>query len=124
MPYYYVLDPSSDVTIAPIFTQNAGTVLAGEYRRLHRDGYTQLAGAGTYTEYATRATVDSEQGKDFRGYFRGFGGYGVERSLAGRLRRLSEPATTPSSTATRSTTPTCCAAAPTSRASRTATSGR
>ena len=83
VPYYYVIDQSSDATIAPIFTQNGGTVLAGEYRRLHRNGYTQLAGAATYA-IRDESDVDSEQGKGFRGYFRGFGGYGVsDHSQAG-----------------------------------------
>ena len=83
VPYYYVIDQSSDATIAPIFTQNGGTVLAGEYRRLHSNGYTQLAGAGTYA-VRDESDVDSEQGKGFRGYFRGFGGYGVsDHSQAG-----------------------------------------
>ena len=83
VPYYYVIDQSSDATIAPIFTQNGGTVLAGEYRRLHNNGYTQLAGAGTYA-VRDESDVDSEQGKGFRGYFRGFGGYGVsDHSQAG-----------------------------------------
>ena len=83
IPYYYVLDQSSDVTIAPIITQNGGAVLAGEYRRLHSNGYTQLAGAGTYAA-RDESDVDSEQGHGFRGYLRGFGGYSVsDHSQAG-----------------------------------------
>ena len=83
IPYYYVIDQSSDATIAPIFTQKGGTVLAGEYRRLHRAGYTQLAGAGTYA-VRDESDVDSEQGHGFRGYFRGLGGYSVsDHSQAG-----------------------------------------
>ena len=74
MPYYYVIDQSSDFTIAPIFTQNGGTVLAGEYRRLHRNGYTQLAGAGTYAGQ-DESDHDSEAGQ------------GLPRLLPG-LRRL------------------------------------
>lgn len=83
IPYYYVIDQSSDATIAPIFTQKGGTVLAGEYRRLHSNGYTQLAGAATYA-VRDDSDVDSEQGHGFRGYFRGIGGYGVsDHSQAG-----------------------------------------
>ena len=76
VPYYYVIDQSSDATIAPIFTQNGGTVIAGEYRRMLSRGYMQLAGAGTYA-VRDESDAESEQGKGFRGYFRGFGGYGV-----------------------------------------------
>lgn len=83
IPYYYVLGPSADFTFSPIFTQNAGTVLGGEYRQQHRDGYTQLAASGTYAEYS-ESDIQSEQKKDFRGHVRGFGDYGVsERSRAG-----------------------------------------
>lgn len=83
IPYYYVIDQSSDATIAPIFTQKGGTVLAGEYRRLHRRGYTQLAGAATYA-VQDESDHDAEQGHGFRGYFRGIGGYSVsDRSQAG-----------------------------------------
>ena len=83
IPYYYVIDQSSDATIAPIFTQKGGTVLAGEYRRLHRAGYTQLAGAATYA-VQDESDHDAEQGHGFRGYFRGIGGYSVsDHSQAG-----------------------------------------
>ncbi|MGD9510853.1 MAG: LPS-assembly protein LptD [Geminicoccaceae bacterium] len=83
IPYYYVIDQSSDATIAPIFTQKGGTVLAGEYRRLHRRGYTQLAGAATYA-VSDESDHDAEQGHGFRGYFRGIGGYSVsDHSQAG-----------------------------------------
>ena len=83
IPYYYVIDQSSDATFAPIITQKGGTVLAGEYRRLHRAGYTQLAGAATYA-YRDESDVDSEEGRGFRGYFRGIGGYAVsDHSQAG-----------------------------------------
>ena len=83
IPYYIVIDKSSDATIAPIITQKGGTVLAGEYRRLHRNGYTQLAGAATYAA-RDESDVDSEQGHGFRGYFKGFGGYSVsDHSQAG-----------------------------------------
>lgn len=76
IPYYYVLSPSSDVTLAPIITQTAGVVLGGEYRRLHRDGYTQLAGSATYAGYS-ESDIESEQDRDFRGHLRAFGDYGV-----------------------------------------------
>ncbi len=83
IPYYYVIDQSSDATIAPIFTQKGGTVLAGEYRRLHTAGYTQLAGAATYA-VRDESDHDAEQGHGLRGYFRGLGGYSVsDHSQAG-----------------------------------------
>ena len=83
VPYHYVLDQSSDFTVAPIFTQNGGTVLNGEYRRLHSNGYSQLNGAFTYAA-RDESDRDSEELKEFRGYIHGFGGYGVtDHSNAG-----------------------------------------
>lgn len=83
IPYYYVLSPSADVTFAPIFTQTAGVVLGGEYRRQHRDGFTQIAGSGTYTSYQD-SDIESERDSQFRGHVRGIGDYGVsDRSRAG-----------------------------------------
>jgi LPS-assembly protein len=76
IPYYHVLSPSADLTFAPIFTETAGVVLGGEYRQQHRDGYTQLAGSGTYAGYS-ESDIESEQDRDFRGHVRGFGDYGV-----------------------------------------------
>lgn len=82
-PYFYVLSPSSDFTFTPIITQNAGVVLAGEYRQQHLNGYTQIAGGGTYASMDT-ADRESEEGKDFRGYIKALGGYSVsDQSVAG-----------------------------------------
>jgi LPS-assembly protein len=83
IPYYFVLGPSSDFTFAPIFTQNAGVVLTGEYRQLHRNGYTQIAAGGTYAAM-DQSDQSSEQGKQFRGFLKTFGGYSVsDHSQAG-----------------------------------------
>ena len=64
----------------------------------------------------TRATTTARKGKDFRGYFRGFGGYGVSDHSSAGYDVYPARATIPSSTATRSTMRTCCAAASISRA--------
>ena len=82
VPYHFVLDESSDFTLAPIFTQKAGTVLTGEYRRLHRNGYTQLGGGGTYANFGDNESKD--RGEQFRGYLKSYGNYGVsDHSTAG-----------------------------------------
>lgn len=83
IPYYYVINPSTDVTFAPILTQDAGVVLAGEFRRQHRDGFTQLGGSGTYASYQDSDT-ESQRDAEFRGHIQGYGDYGVtDRSRAG-----------------------------------------
>lgn len=76
IPYYYVINDSQDFTFAPIFTQTAGVVLGGEYRQQHRDGYTQIAGSGTYGSYRD-SDIESERDSQFRGHVQGFGDYGV-----------------------------------------------
>ncbi|HEX6011014.1 MAG TPA: LPS assembly protein LptD [Geminicoccaceae bacterium] len=82
-PYYYVLSPSADLTVAPLFTQKGGTVLGGEYRRLHRNGYTYLAASGTYAEL-DESDLESERGKTFRGHVKADGGYSItETTQAG-----------------------------------------
>ena len=58
-------------------------VLAGEYRQLHTNGYTQIAAGGTYASL-DEGDRESEEGKEFRGYSQGHGGYGVsDHSVAG-----------------------------------------
>ena len=81
-----MLDQSSDFTFAPIFTQNAGTVLTGEYRRRGNNGYTQIAGGGTYAEFGDNESKD--RGTQFRGYLKTIGDYSVSDQSVGRLRRL------------------------------------
>jgi LPS-assembly protein len=76
VPYYFALSPSRDFTLAPIFTQTAGIVLAGEYRQQHRDGFTRIGGSGTYAEMA-QSDQETEQGKEFRGHVRADGDYGA-----------------------------------------------
>ncbi|MEK0082445.1 LPS-assembly protein LptD [Benzoatithermus flavus] len=79
VPYYFALSPSADFTFAPIFTQTAGVVLAGEYRQQHRDGFTRLAASGTYAEMA-ESDQETEQGKELRGHVKADGDYGATRN--------------------------------------------
>lgn len=79
VPYYFALSSSADFTFAPIFTQTAGVVLAGEYRQQHRDGFTRLAASGTYAEMA-ESDQETEQGKELRGHVKADGDYGATRN--------------------------------------------
>lgn len=47
-PYYYVISPHRDLTIAPTFTSKEGPVMAAEYRARTVSGGYQLAGSVTY----------------------------------------------------------------------------
>lgn len=85
-PYHYVLAPNRDLTLAPIVTQSAGAVLAGEYRELRAGvGRTELAGSVTYTdEHAREASGEEPEGKEVRGHVKGRGRYPVgARTQAG-----------------------------------------
>lgn len=44
-PYFFNLAPNYDVTLSPIFTTDAGQVLAGEYRQLFRSGQLRAFGS-------------------------------------------------------------------------------
>jgi len=46
-PYYYVINPSMDATITPIYTTDQGPVLALEYRQRMTNGVLEIAGSGT-----------------------------------------------------------------------------
>ncbi len=82
IPYHFVLDQSSDFTFSPIFTQNASTVLTGEYRRRSDNGYMQIAGGGTYAEFGDNESKD--RGTQFRGYLKTYGAYSVsDKSIGG-----------------------------------------
>jgi len=82
VPYYYVISPSEDVTIAPLITTEQGVALFGEYRRMDRFGPTELSGSATYADrYAGSNGTRTE--KDFRGHFQGTGRYVFENGYGG-----------------------------------------
>ena len=82
VPYYYVISPSQDVTLAPLVTSEQGVDLFGEYRRLDRFGPTDLQGSATYADrYAGSNGSKTEQ--DFRGHFQGTGRYVFDDGYGG-----------------------------------------
>ena len=81
-PYYYVISPSQDVTIAPLVTTQEGVDLFGEYRRQDRAGPTLLQGSATYADrYAGSNGSQSDRG--FRGHLIGNGRYEVDNGYGG-----------------------------------------
>jgi LPS-assembly protein len=78
-PYYYTFAPNRDVTIAPLFTTNSGTVLAGEVRDLETFGKTELRGSITYTDTFDDDTGDPT-GKGIRGNLSGRGRYTIDET--------------------------------------------
>jgi LPS-assembly protein len=53
-PYYWVISPSEDATIAPMITTRKGAVLFGEWRRRFNAGFTVASGSLTYDREETR----------------------------------------------------------------------
>lgn len=77
VPYYYVLAPNRDVTLAPVFYSEAEPVLVAELRDLQRAGMTQLSGSLTYTDaYQANAALPPD-GQEVRGHIRGSGRYAL-----------------------------------------------
>ncbi|MGD1923922.1 MAG: LPS-assembly protein LptD [Paracoccaceae bacterium] len=60
VPYYWVVDESSDLTITPFFTTNADFIFEGEYRRVFDDGSLRVSGSVTPN--------DDDTDNDFRGH--------------------------------------------------------
>ena len=76
-PYFFNLAPHYDFTFIPIFTQDAGVVLGGEYRQRHEAGQTRLSGSATYTDRHEFDVDNPKGGQELRGHFRGQGYYEV-----------------------------------------------
>lgn len=69
-PYYWVISPSSDATIAPVVTTKRGGILIGEYRRRFNSGFATAAGSITYDTEETR----------WRGHFTSTGRFSLDQT--------------------------------------------
>jgi LPS-assembly protein len=73
VPYYQVLDNSSDITYIPIFIPNDNPVLAADYRRRSVDGFMDIS--GSYVKPETHNTFVDPAGVtqtyDWRGHIKG-----------------------------------------------------
>lgn len=70
VPYYWVIEPNMDATIAPRFTSEEGIVYQGEFRHRVASGQYQFYGTGTWPETQTPGTPGDA---DFRGSLFGAG---------------------------------------------------
>ena len=77
VPYFYNLAPNRDVTVSPLFTTQAGTVLFGEVRDLQTWGRTIVSGSITNTNEGETST-GSATGEGLRGHLDGTGRYTVD----------------------------------------------
>ncbi|HEU0156804.1 MAG TPA: LPS assembly protein LptD [Stellaceae bacterium] len=64
IPYFLVLGPDKDLTLAPRFTTRAGPVLGGEYRERFGNGELDAIGS---LNYSNPVTSGSSSGKELRG---------------------------------------------------------
>ncbi len=67
IPYFWNISPNKDFTFSPLFTTNAGVVLAGEYRQLISAGPFDIEGGITRVQKRSD-TNQPLPGKQYRGY--------------------------------------------------------
>lgn len=77
VPYFLDIAPNRDLTLAPLFTTNAGTALFLEGRSLERWGRTTMRGSVAYTEQF-ESDSDQSRGNGPRGHVDGIGRYVID----------------------------------------------
>ncbi len=78
VPYFWVIDDTSDLTISPIASSEQGLNLTGEYRHLFTDGEVRIAGSATI---ADREESDGNIEEDrFRGHIDAEGRFDIDRT--------------------------------------------
>lgn len=64
IPYYYVINPSSDITLTPEYTTSRGLVLNGTYRQRTDNGRFQFSGSITRTNRPPSDTANTTTGPE------------------------------------------------------------
>jgi len=77
LPYYFVLSPSSDLTLEPIVTTKGGIVAAGEYRQRFHSGFLEFS-ASAVSAPRVDENDDRIDGRDFRGHIKGTGRFDID----------------------------------------------
>lgn len=77
IPYYYNIASNKDLTIAPIFTANEGTILTSEYRHMIEQGSYYLEGSVTNPD---KVDVNGNplEGNKMRGHIEGHGEFNLD----------------------------------------------
>ena len=90
LPYYWVLGPDKDLTIAPRFTTKAGEVLATEYRQ--RFGNGELNAIASINHSNTGQGGNSNTGEQFRGHVNASGVWDLDPTYRTgfQLQRVSD----------------------------------
>jgi LPS-assembly protein len=71
IPYFLVLGPDKDLTLAPRFTTKAGELLAGEYRQRFSNGMLDAVGSLNYSNVGSGS--DTNTGDRWRGHINASG---------------------------------------------------
>ena len=78
VPYFWAIDDTSDLTVAPIVSTEQGLNLTGEYRHLFTDGEIRIAGSATI---ADREESGGHVAEDrFRGHIDAEGQFDLDRT--------------------------------------------
>jgi LPS-assembly protein len=77
VPYFLNLAPNRDITLAPLFTTEGGTVLFAEGRDLETWGRTTVRGSITHTDEYQSSTGEAT-GQGLRGHLQGTGRYSID----------------------------------------------
>lgn len=77
VPYYFALDPSYDLLLAPLYTENDGPLLKGEWRERTKSGAYNFQASGRYGQ--PRDRFGAEYGDDtFQGHVFGKGRFQID----------------------------------------------
>jgi len=79
VPYYFALDPSYDLTVTPVYTENDGPLLKGEWRQRTQTGAYDLSGSIRYGE--THDNLGNGTGEDsFGSHLFGSGRFQIDNT--------------------------------------------
>ncbi|MDZ4869670.1 MAG: LPS-assembly protein LptD [Alphaproteobacteria bacterium] len=77
VPYYFALDPSYDLLLSPMYTENDGPLLKGEWRQRTETGAYNIQASGRYGE--ARDRFGNEQGDEtLQGHIFGRGRFQID----------------------------------------------
>ena len=80
VPYYIVVNDSIDVTAAPIYTQEEGLVMTGEYRQRFNKGEIAVSGSVTEAARFEGDPFNSTKKEEVRGHIDAFGRFDLDET--------------------------------------------
>src|SRR3546814_20605793 len=77
-PYFWAIDDTKDLTVAPLVSSEQGINLTGDYRQLFTNGELRIAGSGTIADREDRGGQHAED--RFRGHTDPEGKFEIEET--------------------------------------------